>query len=296
MDQSEKGKLVEKVLDPGVDDKRLLALVPEFAQMLGVIARKDNTLSPVLRDLWDRGDAQTTAKNSPERTSGALISVVAHITPAELRARLDKTEIANGFANRFLFIAARRSKLLPRGGNVPDEILTELVPRLGRALEYARKLSKVDMAKPAWELWDAHYESLTTRPPGLVGEATGRAGPNVRRLALIFALMDERPIVQEEHLRAAMELWRYVEDSVRWVFGDRFGDQLADHILDLIEDAGDAGLTRNELRQALGHRVKRAHIDDALRLIEDASLAMCVRESTDGRPVERWYAVEDDRR
>jgi hypothetical protein len=69
LDETKPGKLVEKVLDPGVDDKRLLALVSEFAQLLAVFARKDNTLSAVLRDLWDRGDAQTTAKNSPERTT-----------------------------------------------------------------------------------------------------------------------------------------------------------------------------------------------------------------------------------
>jgi len=57
--------LVEDVVDAGAEDKRLLALLPEFASILSVFRRKDNTLSAVLRDLWDRGEAQTLSKNAP---------------------------------------------------------------------------------------------------------------------------------------------------------------------------------------------------------------------------------------
>ena len=149
---------VEELVDGGADDKRLMLLIPEFAQVLGVIARKDNTLSAVLRDFWDRGTAQTLSKNSPERATGALVSVLAHITPTELRARLDSTEIANGFANRFVFVAAKRSKLLPRGGS----ILVADIPRLGQklndALDLARKVNEMDMTEEAWAIWDDEYE------------------------------------------------------------------------------------------------------------------------------------------
>ena len=41
---------------------------------------------------------------------------IAHITQEELRRNLTATELANGFANRFLWVCARRFKLLPEGG------------------------------------------------------------------------------------------------------------------------------------------------------------------------------------
>jgi len=283
--------LVEELVDAGADDKRLFAFIPEFAQVLGAISRKDNTLSAVLRDLWDRGSAQTLAKNSPERATNALVSVVAHVTPQELRDKLDSTEIANGFANRFVFVASKRSKLLPRGGSIPQAVIEEFAPRLAQALSLARVVTEVDMTTTAWQLWDERYESLTVRPPGLVGAVTGRAAPTVRRLAMAYALMDERPGVHLEHLQAALELWRYAEESVRWVFGDRLGDRIADHCLTLLREAADVGLTRSELRERLGHHVAAQRISDGLQSLRDAGLARCVKEGTGGRPTERWYAA-----
>lgn len=66
--------------------------------------------------------------------------------------------------------------------------------------------------------------------------------------------MDERPIVGAEHLRASVEMWRYVEESARCVFGDRLGDHFADRCLSALHKAGADGLTRTELREVLGNR------------------------------------------
>ncbi len=190
-----------------------MLLIPEFAQVLGVIARKDNTLSAVLRDFWDRGTAQTLSKNSPERATGALVSVLAHITPTELRARLDSTEIANGFANRFVFVAAKRSKLLPRGGSIPvadySAARAEAQRRARRGAEGHRD------GHDRGGLGDLGRRVRATRhsPARARWRDHGRAAPIVRRFALIYALMDERPIVEAERLRASLEMWRYVEQS-----------------------------------------------------------------------------------
>jgi hypothetical protein len=52
---------------------------------------------------------------------------------------LTETESANGFANRYLFPAVRRSKYLPEGGNIDAENLNDLVTRLHSAIEFARQ-------------------------------------------------------------------------------------------------------------------------------------------------------------
>ena len=110
--------------DPGQQpDKRRLVLESEFAQVLKVLAREGNTLSPVVRNAWDGKTLQTISKNSPVRAQEAHISIVGHITKDELLRFVSGTELANGFFNRFLVIAVQRSQELPFGGRLSGDAL-----------------------------------------------------------------------------------------------------------------------------------------------------------------------------
>ena len=93
----------------------------EFASVLKVMRRDGNSLSPVLRQAWDGGDLRTLTKNSPIEATAPHVAIVALVTREELLRRIDETELANGFMNRFLIVAAKRQRLLPEGGNVPPE-------------------------------------------------------------------------------------------------------------------------------------------------------------------------------
>jgi hypothetical protein len=53
---------------------------------------------------------------------GSHISIVAYLTDDELRSKLTKVEMTNGFANPFLFARVRRSKELPHGGPLDPRI------------------------------------------------------------------------------------------------------------------------------------------------------------------------------
>ncbi len=107
------------VADPGIEDKRLLVVEQEFANVLKQTERQGNTLSPILRQGWETGNLRSMTKNSPAQATNAHISIIGHITDEELRRYLTATESANGFGNRFLWFMVRRSKLLPEGG-IPD--------------------------------------------------------------------------------------------------------------------------------------------------------------------------------
>jgi hypothetical protein len=52
--------------------------------------------------------------------------VAGDVTLEELRRVLTSTEAANGFANRFVHVLARRTKRLPSGGNLDDRDLYDL--------------------------------------------------------------------------------------------------------------------------------------------------------------------------
>ena len=105
------------IVDKGVADKRLLVIEPEFASVLRVAGRDGSTLSTVYRQAWDSGHLRVLNKNSPVNASGALISIIGHITCDELLMELSHNDKVNGFGNRNLWLCVRRSKFLPDGGD-----------------------------------------------------------------------------------------------------------------------------------------------------------------------------------
>src|ERR1700704_3764990 len=145
------GVSVEETVDHGVSDKRLMIIESEFAGALQVMKREGNILSRVLRDGWDRGNLATLTKNSPARATGSCISVIGHITATELRTYFDRTEMANGFGNRFLFACGRRSKFLPFGGTLHEGDVLALAYQIRRAVETARSIRQVAMVPEAAE-------------------------------------------------------------------------------------------------------------------------------------------------
>ena len=76
----------------------------------------------------------------------------------------------------------------------------------------------------------------------MCGALLARAEAQVRRLAALYALLDGTKVIRHQHMKAALGLWQYVEDSVAWIFGDKLGDPVADTILDRLRVAP-AGLT-----------------------------------------------------
>jgi hypothetical protein len=61
-------------------DKRRLVLEQEYAQVLKVLSREGNTLSPIVRQAWDGEMLQTLVRNNPLRAAQAHVGIVGHIT------------------------------------------------------------------------------------------------------------------------------------------------------------------------------------------------------------------------
>ena len=200
-----------ETIDPGVIDKRLMVIEPEFAGVLAVVERHGNTLSPLMRKAWDGGILSTMTRNAPLRATGAHISIVGHITVDELRARLTRTDTANGFANRFLFMLVKRSTvLLPFGGDaLGDIVIAALGGRLKEAVEAAASIGRVGWTNAAANAWKTVYPQLSRGQPGLLGAVTSRAEAQCVRLALIYALLDGATNIDLPHIKAALAVWEY---------------------------------------------------------------------------------------
>ncbi|MDA0284823.1 MAG: DUF3987 domain-containing protein, partial [Planctomycetota bacterium] len=282
----------EVVIDHGEPDKRLLVVESEFVSPLKIMAPEGNTLSPVLRQAWDGGTLQNLTKNSSEKATDPHVSVIGHITSNELKQHLSKTEQTNGFGNRVLWVPVTRSKLLPEGGNLADADLASIARQLESAITFASKPLELIRNNEARDIWYAVYPELSAGHPGLVGGLIGRAEAQVMRMACIYAGLDQSPVITADHLRAALAVWEYCESGVRYVFGDRTGDAVADRILKELKAISPDGLSRTEISARLHNHHKAKDISSSLEMLEQSGLAHQRRKQTGGRPVETWFAGE----
>jgi hypothetical protein len=257
--------------DGGVTDKRVLCVEEEFAQALKVMKREGNILSPILRQAWDGSPLQPLTKTSPIRCKEPHLSIIGHITPEELRKQLNEIEIANGFANRFMWFYVQRSKLIASPKGVPAPILQPLMDELVKAVNFGRSTTEVARDPQAEELWQQVYPQLTSDRFGLFGVITQRAAPQVLRLSMIYALMDCSYTIDLPHLRAALALWEYSEQSVKMIFEEMTGDQN----VDLVVKCGKVfkSITRGQLWGLIGRNIHKDELDRIASVINTRKLA-----------------------
>jgi hypothetical protein len=275
-------------------DRRLLICEPEFARVLTSSDRQGSTLPDIIRQAWDGGNLGVLTRNDPLEVKDALISMVGHVTVEELRSLLSEITALNGFANRYLWVCANRSKSLPDGDPPPEDDIRDLVEALKVRIEEARQIDLIERDAEARALWHEIYPQLTEGTLGRLGAVTARAEAQVMRLACIYALLDGTATVAIEHLKAGLAVWRYCEDSARFIFGDSLGNAVADRILGALRARGKDGMTRTEINALFQGNKPKSSIEQALTLLNKTGLARShqVKENpTQRRPTEQWTAV-----
>jgi hypothetical protein len=265
-----------------VTDRRLFLLSEEFASVLHVLGREAGQLSPLLRCAWDGGDLCAHDGHRPIQVTAAHISIVGHVTQAELAHRLSHTESTNGFANRCLWASVRRSKSLPDGGSLPPEQQSALAAELRRTLDWVHGQTEILFSRTpaARELWNDRYAALSQGREDAYGAATSRAEAQVLRLSAIYAALDSSPLIDACHLQAALAVWDYCSGSALLLFDTAPIDPTARRISQAL-DVTPEGLSRVQIRALFNRHVSKERIDLALEQL--MTLGLINRETTAGR-------------
>lgn len=275
-----------------VPDHRAIVMASEFGQVLTVMGREGSTLSPVMRDAWDGVPMGRALAREQSIVTWHHVSVLGHITAVELHQRLTSTDAANGFGNRFLWLAARRHRLIPFP-RAPRHLVMPHVDRLRLAIEAAWSPGEMAWSPAAAGRWEALYLGMASRQRhGLSGALLARAEPMVARLALLYALLDRSGTVDVPHLEAAEAVWEYAERSVLHVFGDTTGDRTADALLALLSE-GPIGWV--DAKRAIGVR-HGAELDESVGMLRGRGLVdvTLMRRTGGGRPQRVIHLPGDD--
>lgn len=272
------------------EHRRLLVVEPEFVSVLKATARDLSTLSPVLRAAWDGRPLAILTRTAPVHATSAHIALIGHITRTELAHHLDAVEAANGFLNRFVFLACRRQRLLPEGGLLDPLAGTGLPERLAQHLALGRYAGQLHLDERSRDLWADIYARLAAEPDeGLVGSLVARAEAHVLRLSMLYALTDGQATIRPSHLRSGLALFDYTARSLGWATASTVADPVAEQIAAALDSTAD-GLTRTQLRDLFGRNQPAARIDTALAALASTGRAWRHRAATAGRPAEIWTA------
>jgi hypothetical protein len=138
-------------------------------------------------------------------------------------------------------------------------------------------------------LWENTYAELSKGGTRLFDALTARSEAQAIRVALIYALLDGQSAIGRHHLEAALEVVRYSNASVKYIFGDAIGNSIADTILRALR-GNPQGLTRTDINNLFGRNIQASSIAAGLAALLEFGMATCRRQTTAGRPVEIWVA------
>jgi phage/plasmid primase-like uncharacterized protein len=212
---------------PAIQDKRLLVVESEFSNVMHQSKRDGNTLSAALRDVWDGTSIKPAVKTCPVWASDPHVSIVADVTPSELRELLHARELSNGFANRFIFFWAEGDKVVPFPLPTPTVVVDALAARVAQVLRFAgadqhgnNDVMRMEFSAAAAQLYEHLYRGeLRDRSAGeRITGLLDRRAPVLLRLAMLFALTDQSTNIEIAHINAALAWVRYWEDSVKFIF------------------------------------------------------------------------------
>ena len=270
--------------EPPIRDKRLLIEEAELGNTLTKLKRPGNGLSAALRTCWDGTPQGPAVKHNKISAKDPHVAIISGITPEELRDLMSHREIANGFANRFMFIWAERTCRIALPKPLAGEQLQALAERLIAVIAFAKgrypdevhdqDTRAMRMTEAAETRYTTLYAERLNAPEDcpIWANLLQRRAPMLLRLAMLFALTDQQLAIEVQHLDAASAWITYWEDSVRFIFGkhEDLGKaartkQWAENILEFLAKYPDQPVSRQDLvRELLGKKAIPSEFDDAI--------------------------------
>ena len=276
------GEGEEVVIDPGVDDKRLFVMDEEFSSALIASKREGNTLSTIFRNVWDTGNLEPLTKNNRIKSTAAHVGIVSHITLAELNRKLDEVEAFSGFANRILWVCARRQGVVPFPEPMPENELASLQWDLKAIVEKVREFGEMKFSEDAKDKWREIYSDLSKDHSGLVGAVIDRAESQVIRLSMIYSLLDASNTISVDHLESALTVWQYCEESAGFIFAGREVNPYSQKILDLLRSEGEK--TATEIYEHFNRHIKKDQLEQSILEMVSQKKVEVDKIKTRGRP------------
>lgn len=273
----------------GVEDKRLLVVEEELAQVFKVAKREGNTLSPLLRKAYDGGTLAPMTKNNRLKATNPHINVLGHITQYELKSVLTGDDVYNGLANRFLWVCVRRTKKMAFPQPMDGDKVLNIAIRLAGTMKWVKQSANAEITldKAARDYWETQYPIISADRHGAIGAVTARDEAHTLRLALLFCLLDFGSLITTQHLKAAIAVINYSASSAEYIFTTPT-DESPD-AQKLLAALGEKPLTQTEISNVFGRNKNRNQLTELLTELQ--TLNKIRKVTTKGEKRVMWAKI-----
>lgn len=252
-------------------DSRLWVLEEEFTSVLRRAKRDGSTLSQTLMLAWDGRPLGALTRKDTGSIPEHNITVIGHATPANLNAELSSTDFSSGFVNRLTFLRIGVKPAVARPVGMTAAEVEQAVNILRRV--FTARRGEYHLTDKAWESWEMNHFKF--RPTGETkdAQALGRLRPQVFRLALIYAILDESNVIDHRHMGAAAAVVIRSMTDVKGMFNDEDSERFKKVVVKFENGCGP--LTPRDIRRIAfgGERQANTDAKDWLKsVIDDGAL------------------------
>jgi hypothetical protein len=262
----------------GQQDRRLCVIEDEFGRVLHVAKRPGATIKDLYKSMWDSGSAEHITAAEQRKVTDATLSFIGHVTPYELRNDTQDGDFLNGYMNRFLLIHSERTQTLLEAQGLPERKLASLREPLVWALVFAREDApyEYEFSREALELLiDIHHKWTQPLSDPIVSAMRSRVRPNIKRMAMIYAVSLEHDEIEVSDLEAAEAVYQYHFDTTEYLFSQFIGNQNAEKLYQALI-ANSAGLTKTEVYNEVFKRGRhaKAQASEAIDILTSRGIAV----------------------
>lgn len=256
----------------------MLVICNEFASLLKKAKKESSSgIIQTLTDAYDCPDSlDVPTRRSPLSARKPVVSMIGLSTKGWLEANLDPDDLRGGFVNRNMFYLWTQTNPIPNPPKPDETLLGQIVKRLHDIRE-SRKDKQVEYtfsaeAIPILESWyDENY--YAEHENELIDDAIQRIDENVRKLALLYALLENETHDAEIHtdqLQAAIEVGEYWKETVVEIFGNFGFSKQARSEIRLLELIQKNQFTKRELQIRIGGNMSASEFNRNLKALIEA--------------------------
>ena len=124
-----------------------------------------------------------------------------------------------------------------------------------------------------------------------MGSILNRGETQVIRLAMIYAFLDKVDIIEPRHIQSACAVWKYCEDSARFIFSGKEINPFVSKIRKLLKK--DGRLSVSEIYQHFNKHITKDQLEESITELISRNEIVQTEIKTGGRPKKLFEFCEN---
>ena len=264
----------DKVMDSLSESEGIRAIIglSEFASLLKKAKKlSGDGLIQMLTLAYDMPPSlDNPTKVSPQSAKNPCVSIIALSTHEWLEESLELGDIRGGFANRFCYYLHDRMKPIPHPIEPDPELWDIVLGAIRKKREvYQQKSSRFRFDSYAMKFVENWYiynfSVIMDEPNDLVRDVMQRVDTHARKLALLYAMLENQPddyYIHLEQIKASVEVADYWKQSMIAIFGKYAVNEQAKTENRILQKLESKSISKRNLQRSLSVSAKQ--FNDAL--------------------------------